>query len=147
MTNFSNKIKKYTELFQEIKEDAKEQFSSLFNEFFIKYSDIKSVTFYAYSNYFSDGDSTPFYIRTYNYDVTFTNDKSRQVCEEYYDIDDDDEDIQFLEKELSFAIHDDFSAILNNIPDEIVESSFGSDVEVTVWRDGTIHSKHYGDHD
>lgn len=137
-------IKQYYDIEDKLKNISDEDFSGLFTGFFESHPNILEMTFYAYADFFADGDPTPFYIRTYSYKIKFTNGENGKLYEDYDDKELEEMGVKQKEQD---SIYTNFSKILNNIPDFIVQKLFGSDVSITINRDGKISSEYYGNHD
>lgn len=137
-------ITQYNDIEAKLKNISDEDFSGLFTGFFEAHPNVSAMTFYAYAAFFADGDPTPFYIRTYSYEIEFVDGKNGKIFEDY-----DDENLVEIgiKQEEQDSIYVNFSIILNNIPDFIVQKLFGSDVSITIKRDGKVSSEYYGQHD
>lgn len=137
-------VANYTAAHKAMVDTCSANFAGFFQEVFDKFSTVESFSFVGYVPYFCDGDPCQYSVNDYRFDITLMNGKTG-TCGDYYE----DEEIEELEmnvKELD-ELYKEIQKSLNKIPDDIIESIYGSDNRVTVHRDGKVESEHYGDHD
>ena len=158
MSTIADLITKYNESRQALADQVAAEFSKMFVSFFDKYPDADRIMFTAYAPYFNDGE--PCVYRNYaDYDCQlFLVPDEDQDEDEYEDFVYDTfreegglsrsyagytEDSDWPSKKM----YEDFAAlvdIITDIPDEILEQSFGDGL-FTIDRDGVTVSEY--DHD
>lgn len=128
-----NRIKTEIEGFnakrKQLVEELQKEFPMLLKPLFDKYSpDIQSIGWSQYTPYFNDGDECVFSVQ---------NDDLNMNGEYAYDLE--------LTKEQSAALEE-FSQILQSVPEDFYKDLFGDHVQVTVHADGKIDVEEY-EHD
>lgn len=142
MSDLNQLITEYHDSFKKLTTEFGQKFPSLFTHIFDKYANLNSITFYAYANFFNDGDPCPFNICTYQFQITWgPNNTKITLNEDAWGKEEDFDDVIYTD--LWNMIYQ----ILKKIPDNVVQTIFGDDVQVTINKNGTVDSSYYGKHD
>lgn len=133
--NIAQKFEALNDLYENSKKDLGKNAVQLLQTAFIP--GVKSLGFRAYTPYWNDGDRC--YYSVHTYDISING----------YDNDEELEDEEIKEIGLSLKeieqVKETFSDLLDKIPDEIIEATFGEG-EITIFADGT-HETSECDHD
>ncbi len=135
-------VEKYEDLRKVMIQEVKANFTSYFEEVFNAFPNLESFTFVGYVCFFADGDPVYYSVRDYQFDIEMINGRTGSIGE----CSDDYEDLDLSEKEASqlFKL---LNANLSSIPSYLIQDCFGDDSKITVHRDGSVDSEHYGNHD
>lgn len=127
--------------------DMKEKFIEISKKLFEEYPKLNSFSWTQYAPYFNDGDICEFSVNTW-YDCIKINDEYEY---EYEDEDEDKDEQKNIENNLTHSEVIEISKIiqkfLESFSQDMFESVFGNDSEVTIKRDGTITVEVYTNHD
>lgn len=131
------------EMSQKVSKLLKEEFAKIFQE----YPDAKSFSFTGYVDYFADGDECRYYTRPYR-----TTINGLRVGELYGDppkFDSVDADSEEIKQIMHWAIpfYKEMWKIIDDIPEDILQQTYGSHSEMVVDRNGDITIEDASDHD
>jgi len=129
-------VKHFNEEKSKIQKQARTLFTEAAKELFEKYPELASFGWEQYAPYFNDGDACVFSVHA-DYPTINGYDTG---ADRFVDGSYGNEDGELTNEQASFIdkVKKPIAALINTLPDDIMQEIFGSDTRVTITQDGKI---------
>ena len=124
--------KKFEKAQKDFAKEAKDVLSKEVKDLFIRYPECNTLGLHAYTDYFNDGDTCYYGVRSDPDSILVNGNYS-------YDREENEE---WIEK-----VSDEFSELVQAIPEELFKTAFGDHIEITFNKNGKVQIDEYSDHD